>query len=307
MFACCVVALRLKLAQTKLLHLVNLDDGVDAAEHAHIGPADDAAPADGADEAQSDSDLEMETDGAEADADRSPPRASAAAAMPLGSEVTELLRLVSAPGDLRERERGNDDARKALGSAGGQQGFAGDQQVQGQFSAYSSELDFLEDKFELLLLTMKASKESNKQLIKDKQASDEADHFESSKGKKVNVAELHAKLRMQEARINYRLEATKGSGAKMPRLETLSNKMSLDDFEKSLLLLLVGSIISPVIRQMVCSFSARGGFPDEALTVGKCLQVLAGGFREQVLSPPTPPERKPTRAQSLDPICRTHV
>ena len=303
MFARCVVALRLKLAQTKLLHLVNLDDGVDAAEHAHIGPADDAfsPKADGADEAPSDSDLEMETDGAEADADRSPPRASAAAAMPLGSEVTELLRLVSAPGDLRERERGNDDARKALGSAGGQQGFAGDQQVQGQFSAYSSELDFLEDKFELLLLTMKASKESNKQLIKDKQASDEADHFESSKGKKVNVAELHAKLRMQEARINYRLEATKGSGAKMPRLETLSNKMSLDDFEKSLLLLLVGSIISPVIRQMVCSFSARGGFPDEALTVGKCLQVLAGGFREQVLSPPTPPERKPTRAS------RTHL
>jgi hypothetical protein len=295
----CVVALRLKLAQTKLLHLVNLDDGVDAAERAHIGPADDAAPADGADDPQSDSDLEMETDGAEADADRSPPRASAAAAMPLGSEVTELLRLVSAPGDLRERERGNDDARKALGSAGGQQGFAGDQQVQGQFSAYSSELDFLEDKFELLLLTMKASKESNKQLIKDKQASDEADHFESSKGKKVNVAELHAKLRMQEARINYRLEATKGSGAKMPRLETLSNKMSLDDFEKSLLLLLVGSIISPVIRQMVCSFSARGGFPDEALTVGKCLQVLAGGFREQVLSPPDPARAKANTRSNL--------
>jgi hypothetical protein len=48
------------------------------------------------------------------------------------------------------------------------------------------------------------------------------------------------------------------------------------------------SIISPVIRQMVCSFSARGGFPDEALTVGKCLQVLAGGFREQV-----PPKARP--------------
>ena len=68
----------------------------------------------------------------------------------------------------------------------------------------------------------------------------------------------------------------------MPRLEGLCTQLSLDEFEKSVLLIACGNTISPVVRQLLAQTSTGRSFDAEELTVGRVLQVLTASFHEQV-------------------------
>ena len=60
-------------------------------------------------------------------------------------------------------------------------------------------------------------------------------------------------------------------------------QLGLDEFEKRVVVLLVGKTISPVVRSLMDQLDASPVQRlDEAITVGTLLSIFCAGFREQV-------------------------
>lgn len=57
--------------------------------------------------------------------------------------------------------------------------------------------------------------------------------------------EAESKVKVQEKRCTKRLVLTKQAGSWMPRLERMVQSRNLCDFEKNVLLMLIGSVIQP--------------------------------------------------------------
>jgi SpoVK/Ycf46/Vps4 family AAA+-type ATPase len=144
---------------------------------------------------------------------------------------------------------------------------------------YDSELEYLDDQFSALVQRIQLSAELAKQRVKHAEV-EEQRTWESRPSRKVNTAELQAKVRLIEGRIALRL----GRAGKLgkPRLEGLCDQLHLDAFEKSVLLIACGNTISPVVKQLLAQTSAGRSFDADELTVGRILQVLTSTFHEQV-------------------------
>ena len=93
--------------------------------------------------------------------------------------------------------------------------------------------------------------------------------------------ELQAKLKLLEGRIAMRVQMTTSS---LPRLEILASRLSLDAFEKKVILFLIGKTVSPVVKVLLESLGDSGsrGFSDDTSTVGQCLAMLCSDFKTQV-------------------------
>ena len=91
---------------------------------------------------------------------------------------------------------------------------------------------------------------------------------------------------MQLSKIAMRLGATREAGEPPPRLEEMAAKLGLNDFERRVVVLLVGKTISPVVRGLMDQLDASPvQRMDETITVGQLLSIFCHGFREQVAHP----------------------
>lgn len=148
-----------------------------------------------------------------------------------------------------------------------------------ELRGYDSELEYLDDQFATLVQRIQVAAEVQKRRVKQAEVDDTPAPWEG-KSKKVNLAELQAKLRISEARISARLACAGKLG--VPRLEALCASLQLDGFEKSVLLITCGYTISPVVKQLLAQTSGSHAYDSDRLSVGRILQVFTMSFHEQV-------------------------
>lgn len=108
---------------------------------------------------------------------------------------------------------------------------------------YSSEqLDYLEDCFQWIALMIKGNVAKMKDDLKKEGTSRSVTWGDNMTDIKHSKRELIAKIKLQETRIEKRLQKTAEAGLPIPRLEELVKKFNLDLFEKGLILLIVGEL-----------------------------------------------------------------
>ena len=87
--------------------------------------------------------------------------------------------------------------------------------------------------------------------------------------------ELQAKLKLHEGRVARRVSITKHHGLSPPRLEVISERLGLDSFEKKMILLLIGKIVSPVVKTLMETLDGGASRSvDDVVTVGQALGIL---------------------------------
>lgn len=97
---------------------------------------------------------------------------------------------------------------------------------------------------------------------------------------KDGFREIQAKLRVLEGKIKMRLDMTAAAGILLPRIELLTQRLKLDDFEKKTILFLIGRTVSPVVRALLDSQGR--GHSEDSLTVGSALSILCPDFKTQI-------------------------
>lgn len=141
---------------------------------------------------------------------------------------------------------------------------------------YNSNLEYLKDQFTII---------ENKILYKVYlNKSKKMDSFESNKvNPKLLMRECAAKVRATSACVSKRLAKTlETEGIEQPRLEELAKLHNLDAFEKSVLLLLVGMMISEDVRR-AWSIENRS-YIQKNFTLGSVFKYLCGSLQNVIES-----------------------
>ena len=98
---------------------------------------------------------------------------------------------------------------------------------------------------------------------------------------------MQAKLNLMQRRLELRLALTKERKLPLPRLVLLCERLSLDDFERSVVVMLIGNTVSPLIKEVLRNFeqgaSGRTFASSEHMTVKTLLQAFCTKFKHQVL------------------------
>lgn len=89
-----------------------------------------------------------------------------------------------------------------------------------------------------------------------------------------------------------------------PRLEGLVDQLGLDEFEKSLILYLAGSMISPIFKSAISSDKGRGS--GRKTTVGDLLGVFCPTISEQVAARPYFYRSAKVIQKGLVRVCKTY-
>ncbi|CAE7905496.1 cdc48 [Symbiodinium sp. KB8] len=142
---------------------------------------------------------------------------------------------------------------------------------------YRESLDYLNDQFSLLECEIRIA-EHRRQSTKEDVGIEEPFLLRS---RKVNVFEHEAKRKLALARISHRLKLTKEAGLEVPRLEALHQKTKLDDFEKNVVVMLVGNTLSPKI-QATLNVGERRFLANAPLQVRVILETFCRDFKEEV-------------------------
>ncbi|CAJ1345461.1 unnamed protein product, partial [Effrenium voratum] len=142
---------------------------------------------------------------------------------------------------------------------------------------YKDSLDYLNDQFSLLECEIRIA-EHRRQSTKEDVGVEEPFLLRS---RKINVFEHEAKRKLALARIHHRLKLTKEAGLEIPRLETLLQKTKLDDFERSVVVMLVGNTLSPKI-QATLNVGERRFCVNVPLQVRVILETFCRDFKEEV-------------------------
>jgi hypothetical protein len=111
---------------------------------------------------------------------------------------------------------------------------------------YTCELEYLNDQFSMVMQQVQQANQRLDQELKDSGTKDNQPRWmRESEGKKRSIGELTAKLKLAQRKIDLSLQLTRAEGTFYPRLEGLVDQLGLDGFEKSVVLYLAGSMISP--------------------------------------------------------------
>ncbi|GFR47899.1 hypothetical protein Agub_g9646, partial [Astrephomene gubernaculifera] len=161
----------------------------------------------------------------------------------------------------------------------------------GELRPYTSDLDYLESCFKLLMTELLAGKH-RRVLACSEEGSEGAglhpsledydDFYAPHRGTtraraSQQVRELEGRERLERSRIEARLRLTAaqrqadGQQPWKPRLERLAEARSLAPFEKKVLLLLVGCRVSPSVSRTLQACVSNGCFSGGLLTVGNLL------------------------------------
>lgn len=145
----------------------------------------------------------------------------------------------------------------------------------------TSQLEYLDDCFQALALMIRA----NAARLKDdmKKEGTRLSQWDGGGDVKHGKRELQAKLRVLEARVESRVDATRRQGLPLPRLEVIAERLGLDAFEKKMIVLLMGVTISPVVKTLISTLD-KSQYAEDACTVGQALSILCPDFNSQVIA-----------------------
>eukprot|EP01083_Nonionella_stella_P096037 269781_1 len=141
-----------------------------------------------------------------------------------------------------------------------------------EISPYLDDLDYLKDHFKVIELRIKAFLSNLEEQDSYK--------FTTKKSQKTTLRELRSSEKSAYKRCVARIEVTKQSTKNkwLPRLERLVIKRNLDQFEKWVILTLIGCIISVDI---IKAAGLQNRYRD-AMTVGEMLAANCTDLREQI-------------------------
>lgn len=147
----------------------------------------------------------------------------------------------------------------------------------------SNQLEYLEEGFQIIALMVRG----NAARLKDdlKKEGTRLSNWESGADVKHGRRELLAKLRVSEIKLSNRVLVTREKGLQLPRLELLAERLGLDSFEKTIILLLIGKTVSPIVRTLMDTLvdgSSSARSIDDAISVGQGLAILCQDFNMQI-------------------------
>jgi SpoVK/Ycf46/Vps4 family AAA+-type ATPase len=146
---------------------------------------------------------------------------------------------------------------------------------------YTCELDYLKDQFDLVLQKVIHSRHRIAQDLRNASVPDSRPSWMRTENTpKVSSGETTAKIRLAQRKIDHSLDLTRKEGTFYPRLELLVDQLGLDAFEKSVLVYLAGSMISPIFKSCLQNEGSIRSEPP--VTVGNLLSVFCNSFSEQV-------------------------
>jgi len=144
-----------------------------------------------------------------------------------------------------------------------------------ELGPYIDDLDYLQDNFKLIAARIK---------LYDSNMADEDDfkYRYNKQDKGVTEREYFAKANSYCRKVKAREVATRQAGGFIPRVMVLKDMRNLDEFEKLIILTLVGGILSTdVIRANSTGRSANVG---ETFTVGRMLGIHCKGLKSQIMN-----------------------
>ena len=137
---------------------------------------------------------------------------------------------------------------------------------------YTTDLEYLQDNLDYisaLIKVQQASSEDNNLLNKKKSA-------------EAATREHQAKARAMKSKVDRRLQATLHSDKFKPKLENLSDTHELCCFEKEVLLILSGAVVSPKFQQTVNDLIGVKSFYMSRLSIGMIISILCDDVRKQI-------------------------
>ena len=141
---------------------------------------------------------------------------------------------------------------------------------------YTTDVEYLDDLFKFF--TTKIKLRNHEMEMKN----DDPD-FKGTRDRNPEsvIRELRGKQRMLSGKCEKRLKLTLEKKEFLPRLEKLAEMRKLNEFEKYILVLLIGGIISHDMRQAAFSFSLRRA-SKQNFDVGYILWVLCDELQERI-------------------------
>eukprot|EP01065_Artemidia_motanka_P032128 TRINITY_DN39178_c0_g1_i1.p1 TRINITY_DN39178_c0_g1~~TRINITY_DN39178_c0_g1_i1.p1 ORF type:complete len:1090 (+),score=351.82 TRINITY_DN39178_c0_g1_i1:50-3319(+) len=149
--------------------------------------------------------------------------------------------------------------------------------ISGDQGPYTHDLQYLDDMFKLLANQIRLrTTESD---LKD----DDPEMLVTPKSKQeAQLRELKGKERMLKVRIERRMQRTRAAGLKLPQMEELQRQRGYTNFEKMVMLLLVGNIMSHDILIAANGKYVMRGEAQRECTVGYVLYVLCEALEERI-------------------------
>ena len=141
---------------------------------------------------------------------------------------------------------------------------------------YPNDIEYLDDSFRVIAMMIKARNSEGD--MKD----DDEMYYSTPKTKvEAQLREYAGKQRVLLKRVETRMAATRAAGPWVPRVERVSERLRLSPFERQLLMLLVGNVVS---HDVLVAINGRSVMRDGAreLTVGYILFVLCASLPERV-------------------------
>ena len=140
------------------------------------------------------------------------------------------------------------------------------------FQPYTTDLEYLQDNLEYISA-----------LIKVQQASSEDNNLiHQKKSAEVATREHQAKARALKSKVDRRLQATLNNDTFKPKLESLSDTHELCCFEKEVLLILCGAVVSPKFQQTVNDLIGVKSYFISRLSIGMIISILCNDVRKQI-------------------------
>ncbi|MCR4317406.1 MAG: ATP-binding protein [Planctomycetes bacterium] len=139
-------------------------------------------------------------------------------------------------------------------------------------SPYENDLEYLGHHIEWFKLLVKSRK------LRNPSRFDSFDEDMNDKSPETRRREVDRKLKIQKSRIDQKLALTRQTGKWLPRAEILAQKRNLTEFEKQVVLFLVGLQISEEFMKSIDAYTRAH------ITVGDLISIFFSNLEEQVRS-----------------------
>lgn len=144
----------------------------------------------------------------------------------------------------------------------------------------ANQLEYLEDRFQVVAFAIRASGARVKDQMKE---AGTKQPWDSSAPATAGRRELKAKQRVHDRRTLHRLALTRQANLPLPRLEEIAAKFQLNQFEQNVIVMLIGKTISPVIKNLLDGVDTSPvQRMDESIIINQILSVFCDTFQEQV-------------------------
>ena len=152
---------------------------------------------------------------------------------------------------------------------------------------YTTELEYLDDQFQLVTAQIKLSREKLKNDMREVLGENELQPWErEQRGKRTNIREFEAKVKLMKTRVELRLQATREHDASsVPRLMQLCERLQLGEFERAVVVLLIGNTVSPLMKEILSRFrdgELKSQSFSDAITVKLILHAFCTTFESQI-------------------------